>query len=93
MQRERLAHLQQTVDDLEDIQHTQIELSEIKDKNVAWDLEKLNHKLHSLSNLYMGMEEKLNELAEFATQLKDEIDDLRESIKAISNRSNTDSES
>ena len=84
-QREQIDHLQQTVDDLEDIQHTQIELTDIKDKNVAWTLEKLNHKLHSLSNLYMGMEEKLNELAEFATQLKDEIDDLRKGIESLSN--------
>jgi chromosome segregation ATPase len=85
--------LTETVENLEEIQYVQIELTDQRRKRVNDSLEKLNHKLHSLSNLYMAMEEKINELAAFATQLKAEIDDLRQSIESLDNRSDTDSES
>ena len=81
----KVEHLVQTVSDLEDIQHHQIELGDRRDANVDNKLESLNHKLHTLSNLYMGMEEKLNELAQFASQMKSSLDDLRESLKSFSN--------
>lgn len=83
-QTEQIAAIEQTLTDLEDIQHTQIELGALKDRKTDNTLENLQHKLHSLSNLYMGMEEKINELAQYATQLKDEIDDLRKSVESYS---------
>jgi chromosome segregation ATPase len=89
---EQIKKLKQIVENLEEIQYSHIELDEIKDKKVEWSLEKFNHKLHTLSNLYMAMEEKINEIAEFTSQLTSDIDDLRESIKSLSNRSNSDSE-
>lgn len=81
---EQLAQIEQTLTDLEDIQHTQIELGELKDRKTDNTLENIIHKLHTLGNLYMGLEEKINELAEFATQLKDELDDLRKSVESYS---------
>lgn len=99
LQNDRLADLEhdakkldQTVTELEDIQHVQIEITDRRRYKVDDKLESLNHKLHTLSNLYMAMEEKINELAEFGTLLKSELDDLRQSIKSISNRSNADSD-
>lgn len=93
MDQNRMKKLTETVENLEEIQYVQIELTDQRRKRVNDSLEKLNHKLHSLSNLYMAMEEKINELAAFATQLKAEIDDLRQSIESLDNRSDTDSES
>ena len=86
------ARIEQTTTDLEDIQHTQIELTELKDRRVGNQFENLIHKLHNLSNLYMGMEEKLNELAEFTSLIKDDIDDLRKSIESLSDRSDPNSD-
>jgi len=88
---EKLKKLADTVENLEEIQYTQIELTDQRRARVNDSLEKLNHKLHSLSNLYMAMEEKINELSEFATQLKSELDDLRQSIESLSDRGDTDS--
>jgi chromosome segregation ATPase len=76
--------LEITVTDLEDIQHQQIELTDMRRAKVDDKLEALNHKLHALSNMYMGMEEKLNELAEFASHMKSGLDDLRQSLKSFS---------
>ncbi len=80
----QVEHLAQSVSDLEEIQHQQIELTDKRGMHVDNKLESLNHKLHSLSNLYMGMEEKLNELAQFASQMKSSLDDLRQSLKSFS---------
>ena len=80
---QRMTDLEQTVTDLEDIQHTHIELTDLRRAKVNDKLESLNHKLHSLSNLYMAMEEKLNELAEFSSQIKVSLDDLRKGIKSL----------
>jgi len=81
---QRMTNLEQTVTDLEDIQHTHIELTDLRRAKVNDKLESLNHKLHSLSNLYMAMEEKLNELAEFSSHIKESLDDLRQSLKSFS---------
>ena len=89
----KIEKLKQTVENLEEIQYIQIELTDQRRKRVNDALDRLGHKLHTLSNLYMAMEEKINELGEFATQLKVEIDDLRQSIESLDNRSDTDSES
>lgn len=87
----KMEKLTQIVENLEEIQYTHIELTDQRRARVNDSLEKLNHKLHTLSNLYMAMEEKLNELGQFTTQLEIELNDLRESFKSISDRSDADS--
>lgn len=82
-QNKRLDKLEDTTENLEEVQYTQVELDELKHKHIDNTLEKLNHKLHTLSNFYMGLEEKINELAEYASQLKVELDDLRQSIESF----------
>lgn len=83
-QGEQIAHLEQTVSDIEEIQHTQMEITELKDRKVDDRLEIITHKLHTLSNQYMAMEEKLNEVAEFASHMRQALDDLRQSLKSFS---------
>lgn len=83
-QGEQIAHLEQTVSDIEEIQHTQMELTDLKDRKTDDRLETITHKLHTLSNQYMALEEKINEIAEFATRMKQGLDDLRQSLKSFS---------
>lgn len=83
-QKEQIAHLEQTVSDMEEIQHTQMEITELKERKTDDRLEVITHKLHTLSNQYMAMEEKLNEVAEFASHMRQALDDLRQSLKSFS---------
>jgi uncharacterized coiled-coil DUF342 family protein len=89
-QQVKLEKLEKVVENLEEIQYTQGELIAKRRLRIDNALENMAHKLHTLSNMYMGMEERLNELGEFASQvndfathLKEEIDDLRQSVESI----------
>lgn len=96
---ERLKKLEQLTKDFESIQYAY-------STKTAIQFENFSHKLHSISNLYMGLEEKVNEVAEFGSTLEErlieltkqlasleaDLHDLRESITSADNRSNQDSD-